>query len=88
MAIRITTSDYDMELLDAIEALGDGAFDDVIVRAETRPRLGAADPEWRITFYREVTLRKARTHAELRELVRQQVLAVAARRYGSVAASA
>jgi hypothetical protein len=90
VALRITASDYDAELLDAIEALGNGAFDDVIVRAETRPRLGASEPEWRVTFYREPTLRQARSQAELRELVRRQVVAAAAKRrgHGAVAATA
>ena len=91
MAPRITASDYDAELLDAIEVLGNGAFDDVIVRAEMRLREGSAsDPEWRVTFYREPTVRQARSRAELRELVRREVVAAAAKRrgHGAIAATA
>jgi hypothetical protein len=82
VALRITASDYDTELLEAIEELGDGAFDDVIVRAQMQPASDGADPEWRVTFAREATLRKARSRPELRELVRREVIAVAAARRG------
>jgi predicted Zn-dependent protease with MMP-like domain len=72
----LTAEDFDEALTDSLEELPAWVLeelDEVVVRAEMRPRGNGFDPR-RLVIYREHVLRCARSRRELRRLVRAELV--------------